>query len=269
MLLILRFFTKNGPFFTWLVLAVFSIVLLCQTNPYHRSVWFGSANVVSGGVCSAVDGVTGYFNLRTTNMELMERMAQLEEENLALRAELQQWLDNDSTSDLRKELPYSFIVAHVVNNTITQSENYLVLNRGEADSVKVGMAVANQRGVVGLVSKVSKHYAQVISVLNPKLQLSVCLQHEQSAGTLIWDGESPMYARLEDLPRNVVYAVGDTVVTSGYGVSFPRGVPVGRISELISSSNNNNFLSFRVELFTHFDRVNDVYIIQNNQPCPF
>jgi rod shape-determining protein MreC len=131
------------------------------------------------------------------------------------------------------------------------------------------MAVANQRGVVGLVSKVSKHYAQVISVLNPKLQLSVCLQHEQSAGTLIWDGESPMYARLEDLPRNVVYEVGDTVVTSGYGVSFPRGVPVGRISELISSSNNNNFLSFRVELFTHFDRVNDVYIIQNNQPCPF
>ena len=78
-----------------------------------------------------------------------------------------------------------------------------------------------------------------------------------------------MYARLEDLPRNVVYEVGDTVVTSGYGVSFPRGVPVGRISELISSSNNNNFLSFRVELFTHFDRVNDVYIIQNNQPCPF
>ena len=266
MLLILRFFTKNGPFFTWLVLAIFSIALLCQTNPYHRSVWFGSANVVSGGVCSVVDGVTGYFNLRNTNQELMVRMAQLEEENLKLRTEVQGWMDCDSV--LHSEKPYSFVVAHVVNNTITQSENYLVLNRGEQDSIKVGMGVANQKGVVGLVSKVSKHYAQVISVLNPKLQLSVCLQREQSAGTLLWDGESPMYARMEDLPRNVVYEIGDTVVTSGYGVSFPRGIPVGRISELISS-NNHNFLSFRVELFTHFDRINDVYIIQNNQPCPF
>lgn len=266
MLLILRFFAKNGPFFTWLVLSIFCIILLCHTNPYHRSVWFGGANVVCGGVYSISDGVTGYLGLRETNRELLERLSCLEEENLKLRAELQGVLDVDSA--LHSQYPYDFVVAHVINNSITQAENYLVLNRGESDSIKVGMGVADQNGVIGLISKVSGSFAQVISVLNPRLQLSACLRSSDAAGSLIWDGESPLFARLEDLPRNVPFTIGDTVVTSGYGTSFPRGILIGRIVEE-APSKDNNFLSFKVELFTQFDRVKDVYVIQNNQPCPF
>ena len=266
MLHIFRFFAKNGPFFTWLVLAVLSIMMLCQTNPYHRSIWFGSANVVAGGVCSTVDGVSGYFNLRVSNRDLMVRLAALEEENFALKQTMR-LIDPEDT--LRYNgLRYNFLTAHVVNNTITQAENYLVIDKGEQDSVKVGMGVINPNGIVGQISKVSKRYAQVISVLNPKLQVSVCLLHQESVGSLVWDGESPQYARLEDLPRNVVCQAGDTIVTSGYGLSFPRGIPVGRITEAIPTR-NNNFLSFKVELFTHFERVNDVHVIQNNLPCPF
>ncbi len=266
MLHIFRFFTKNGPFFTWLVLTIFSIVLLCQSNPYHRSLWFGCANVVSGGVCNAVDGVTGYFNLRETNWQLMERLAYLEEQNLSLRQTLQEIADRDSVAHSQK--PYRYIAAHAVNNSFTQAENYLVLNKGALDSVSVGMGVVNQLGIIGLVSKVSDHYSQVISVLNPKLHVSVCLLKGESAGTLVWDGESAQYARVENLPRNVECQPGDTVITTGYGLSFPRGLAVGRISEALPSA-DNNFLSFRVELFARFDRINDVHIIQNNQPCPF
>lgn len=266
MLLILRFFTKNGPFFTWLVLAIISIVLLCQSDPYHRSVWFGGANVVSGGVFTVSDGISGYFNLRTVNQELLDRLAMVEEENCKLKAELRLMADVDSV--LHSSRPYKYQIAHVVNNSITQAENYLILDKGDSDSIHVGMAVADQNGVIGLVSKVSSHFSQVISVLNPKLQLSACLKNSDAAGSLVWTGESPLLARLENLPRNVPYEIGDTVITSGLGGSFPRGILVGKIVE-VSPSKNNNFLSFQIELFTHFDRINDVYVIQNTQPCPF
>lgn len=266
MYLILRFFTNNGPFFTWLVLAIFSIVLLGQSDPYHRSIWFGGANVVSGEVSEVADDVFGYFGLRTANGELMRRLALAEEENQQLRQELQERADVDLV--LRNPRAYTYLAAHVVDNSITRSENYLVINKGERDSIRVGMAVANQNGVVGLVSQVSSRYAQVISVLNPKLQLSVCLKESQSAGSLVWTGGSPNFARLEDLPRNLSYEVGDTVVTSGFGGAFPRGVPVGRITRL-ATSRDNNFLAFDVELFTHFDRLSEVYVIQNHEPCPF
>ena len=212
------------------------------------------------------DGMTGYFNLRANNNELMARLAVLEEENLKLRESLQSLSDVDSV--LHSSFPYKFIVAHVVNNTITQVENYLVINKGARDSIAVGMGVVNQNGIVGMVSNVSDHYAQVISLLHPKSQVSACLLTEQSAGSLVWPGDNPQYAQLNDLPRNVVYELGDTVVTSGYGSSFPRGIPIGKIVA-VAPSENNNFMNFKVELFTRFDRVNDVHVIQNNLPCPY
>jgi len=264
--LILRFFAKNGPFFTWLVLAIFGILLLCHTNPYHRSVWFGGANIVSGGVHSMSDAVSGYFGLRQVNGQLLERLALVEEENIRLKQELQSIADIDSV--LKSERPYTFLVAHVVDNTITQAENYLILNKGAKDGIAVGMAVADQNGAVGQVSKVSDHFAQVISLLNPKFSLSSCIQRSEAAGSLVWDGESPSFATLQDVPRNVPFQIGDTVVTSGYGGSFPRGIPVGTIIES-TPAEDNNFLTFKVELSTHFERINDVIVIKNNQPCQF
>lgn len=265
--LLLRFFTKNGPFFTWLFLAIFSIVLLCHTNPYQRSVWFGGANVISGGVHSFADGVSGYFGLRQVNGELLAQMAKIEEENLRLRHELQARAEVDAVvNDTCR--PYTFVVAHVIDNSIIQAENYLVLNKGSEDGIAVGMAVADQNGAIGQVSKVSGHFSQVISILNPKFSLSSCIMSSEAAGSVTWDGKSPMYAVLHDVPRNVPFEIGDTVITSGYGGSFPRGIPVGTIVES-HPAQDNNFLTFKVELSTHFERINDVFVILNTQPCQF
>ncbi len=264
---LLRFFTRNGPFFTWLVLAILSLILLFQRNPYQRSVWLGSANRVSGEIYTATSAVTGYFGLRSINEELLARIGQLEEENIKLRNAVR---DYGELSAMAADTccPYTYTIAHVVNNSVTQAENYLTLDRGEADSVRVGMAVADQNGVVGIVSQVSDHFSLAISVLNPKLRLSVCLKGSESSGTLVWDGIDPCYALLVDVPRNVRYNLGDTVVTTGYGDSFPRGVQVGYLRET-AASDDNNFLSFKVELSTRFDRVNNVHLIRNNEPCPF
>lgn len=262
MLNLFRFLAKNLPFFSWLVLAIVSMVLLFNRNPYQRSVWLGSANAVCGSVYNTANEVTGYFGLREINEDLLERMGVIEEENLRLRQLLQEVADADSL--LNSECQYDYTIAHVVSNTIIQAENYLTLDKGENDGVKVGMAVADHNGVVGLVSKVSGHFSQVISVLNPKLKLSVCLKDSESVGSLIWDGADPRFAWLEDLPRNVRYNEGDTVCTTGYGGSFPRGILVGRVVSAKDAS-DNNFLSFKIELFTHFDRINDVHLIWNNK----
>lgn len=264
--LILRFFAKNGPFFTWLVLVILSILLLCHTNPYHRSVWFGGANIVSGGVHTLSDGISGYFGLRKVNSELLEQMAKIEEENFRLRQELQAKADVDSV--LHSNRPYTFVVAHVIDNTITQAENYLILNKGSEDGIAVGMAVADQNGAIGQVSKVGSHFAQVISILNPKFSLSSCIQSSEAAGSVTWEGDSPAYAVLNDVPRNVPFQIGDTVITSGYGGSFPRGIPVGTIIES-SPAQDNNFLTFKISLSVYFERIKDVFVIKNNEPCQF
>ena len=259
---LIHFFAKKSPFFTWLVLAILSIVLLCQTNPYHRSVWFGSANAVAGGVYDLQSNVTGYFNLRAINEDLLIRTGQLEAENLRLQQQLQGYQDQIATvSDTAKQ--YDYTIAHVVGNTITQAENYITLDKGTRQGLRQDYGVADQNGVIGIISKVSENYSLVISVLNPKLRLSVMIKNTESMGSLVWDGVDPRYALLEDLPRNVKFETGDTIVTTGFTTSFPKNVPVGRVSK--SFDNGGNFLTLKVELFSDFDRLNDVHVIINHK----
>lgn len=256
---IIKFFTTNSPFFTWLFLTIISIVLLTQSNPYHRSVWFGSANAVSAGVYDLQSNVTGYFGLREINEDLLERTGLLEAENLSLRQQLQQYQDSMAMLLPEYHQQYRFMIAHVINNSITNAENYITLDKGELDGVYQDLGVADHNGVVGIVAKTSEHYSLVISVLNPKLRLSVMLKEIEAFGSLVWDGTDCRYANLEDLPRNVDFEIGDTIVTTGFTSSFPKNVPVGRIVE--SYDRGGSFLTLKIELFADFNRLNDVQII--------
>lgn len=258
---LLHFFAKNSPFFTWLLLAILSIVLLCQTSPYHRSVWFGSANAVTGGVYDFQSNVTGYFGLRQINEDLLTRTGQLEAENLHLRQQLQAYQDVITLQSDTAKL-YDYMIAHVVGNSITQAENYITLDKGSRHGIRQDQGVADQNGIIGIVSKVSENYSLVISVLNPKLRLSVMIKNTESMGSLVWDGSNPRYALLEDLPRNVKFETGDTIVTTGFTTSFPRNVLVGRVADAFDDG--GNFLTLKVELFSDFDRLNEVHVIVNH-----
>ncbi len=259
---LLNFFAKNSPFFLWLFLAIISIVLLCQNNPYHRSIWFGSANAVVGSVYDFQSNVTGYIGLRDINEDLLNRTGQLEAENLYLRQQLMKYEDEEKHRQ-DTVTQYEYMMAHVVGNSIIQAENYITLDKGALDGVQQDLGVADQNGVVGIVSKVSDHYSLVISVLNPKLRLSVMIKNTESFGSLVWDGSDHRYAILEDLPRSVRFELGDTIVTTGYTTSFPKNVPVGRVAE--SYDRGGSFLELRIELFTDFNRINDVHVIKNSR----
>lgn len=266
---LIRFFTKNGPFFTWLFLAIISLILLFQSNPYHRSIWFGSANAVSGSFYEASNNVTGYFALRSINQELLEQVGEVEAENIWLRQQLADYVDslapeNRPEWQKRAGKQFDYMLAHVISNSVNQAQNYLTLDKGELDGVKVGMGVAAHNGVVGIVAKTSDHYSLVISLLNPKLRLSAGLSHNGSFGSLVWDGKNTSIAMLEDISRNSKAQPGDSIITTGYAASFPKGVPIGRIIKVEDKKGNNNFFVCKVELFSDFARLNDVNIIINH-----
>ena len=78
----------------------------------------------------------------------------------------------------------------------------------------------------------------------------------------MWDGKSPRRALLEEMPRHVEFALGDTVITSGYSVVFPEGIPVGRVVGH-KRDDDDNFYSLSVELFTDFATLSTVRVIEN------
>lgn len=260
------FFIRNSKWFVYALFVVASCMLLFQGNPYQHHVLLTSANSVTAAVYETGNNVTSYFNLREINEDLNRRNASLEKEVINLREKLQRYAEADFADTLVTSPEadhFDFIVAHVINNSISRPFNYLTLDKGSKDGVKPELGVIDQNGVIGIVSGVGPHSARVISLLNPNLRLSCKIKNSDHFGSLVWDGNDPTMALLEELPRHTVFNPGDTVVTSGYSAVFPPGLPVGIILD-DDRDHNENFFTLKIRLFTDFTALGNVQIVMNN-----
>lgn len=253
----------------WLVLFLLegiSLALLISFNDYHGSVWFSGANKVVGQIQEWQQEVLSYFQLGTRNRRLVARNIQLEQELAHLRNEITH-LTHDSTyterslsSVLRS---YPTLPACVVNNNITLRDNYITINKGAADGVRPRMGVVCGTGIVGIVSQVTAHYSQVISILNSKSSISCRLRGSNYFGYLRWQGGNILTATLDDIPRHANFKIGDAVETSGFSNVFPPGIFVGRIMS-ISDSRDGLSYQLRIQLSSDLGNIRDVAVILSN-----
>ena len=261
---LLNFFVKHSAWFIFAFYVILSLVLLFRDNPYQQSVYLTSANSVSAALYKAFNGVTSYFHLRDINESLQERNAALEMELIELRGQLNDMALLAPDSLHQPALAqYTFVMAHVISNSIAQPNNYITIDRGHLDGVSPEMGVIDQNGVVGIVNVVGPHAARVISLLNPHMRLSCKLRGSGFYGSLVWDGKSPQHAVLEELPKHLTWHKGDTIVTSGYSAVFPEGVIVGTIDGLARGM-SDSFVSLRIKLTTNFSQLSNVRVITNS-----
>lgn len=250
----------------WLLFALLQAVsfsLLFTFNSYQGSAYFTSANLVSGFIYSCASHVTEYFGLRTVNSDLVQRNVELEMQVQRLKQELARYTaDTTAITRLREEVlgGYTIYSAEVINNCITRSENYITLNRGSADGISPEMGVVCGNGVVGIVYRTSAHYSIVLSALNARSAISCKIKRTDYFGSLHWDGGSPRYAFVKDMPRHSEFSLGDTVVTSGHSAVFPEGIPVGVVDDMSDSQDGLSYL-LKIRLFTDFARLSDVKVI--------
>lgn len=261
-----KFFVRYSSWFLFVIYLVAGLVMLFSRNPFQHHVYLSSANVVASSVYKATNNVTSYFSLRDINEDLQRRNSDLELENYRLKSVIRDYKEKlyADTMTVDSALSrYHFLIAHVINNSINHSHNYITIEKGRLDGVEPEMGVIDQNGIVGIVNVVSDHTARLISVLNPYLRLSCKVKGEEQVGSLVWDGRDPGEAILEELPKHARFVKGDTVVTSGYSSVFPEGVPVGTI---ISGSRDreDNFYTLRIKLFTDFSTLSTVRVIRDN-----
>lgn len=263
-----EFLAKHNHWFVFLVLEVVSMVLLFRYNSYQGSVWFSSANAVTGKVYEWDSAVESYFSLSGVNSQLTQRNAFLEQQVRMLDDSIARLTRSQETAVTRLSSMVPFqgcrlIPAKVVANMVNRYDNLITIDKGSADGVKRDMGVVCGMGVVGIVYLVSEHYSIVISALNSHSNISCTIQRRGYFGYLRWRGGSSQMAYLEDVPRHAHFKLGDNVVTSGYSSVFPPGVMVGKVLHVFNSADG---LSYRVQvkLSTDFARLRDVCLVDDS-----
>tara|TARA_B100001250_G_C19738402_1_gene761927 strand:- start:630 stop:1367 length:738 start_codon:yes stop_codon:yes gene_type:complete len=212
---------------------------------------------ISGFIFLHQKRVHDYFSLKENNQQLLKDNNTLVRENQVLKKIL---LIDTLPQELAKTNHF-IAQAKIVKNTWNKKQNYMIINKGDADGITTNMGVTNNNKLVGIVHSVSNNFSTIISLINTDLMISSKIQSSGHYGSLTWDGINPSQMKLHDIPKHADIKIGDTIITSGYSNIFPEGVNIGVIGNYIIQK-NTNFLEISVDLFIDFTSIGYIYIIE-------
>jgi rod shape-determining protein MreC len=257
-------FARYGTFFTFLLLEIICFSLVVRYNKSQQEILLHSGNLFSGKVLQAYNSGRNYLHLADVADSLaLQNAVLIKRANTENDPPILVFKDTiDVTIDTLETSRFEIIPAKVINNSINKFHNFLTLDQGENSGLEPGMGVVTPFGLVGIVRNVSKHYARVMSVLHRQNRVSVAVKRNDFFGTLVWKGLDPLKAVVEDIPKHANLQVGDTLVTSGFSSIFPRGLPVGVITDFELASGSNSY-SVEVQLGQDLSNINYCYVVKN------
>ena len=204
--------------------------------------------------------IRSHFQLEELNHELQAENAALQER---LRAYERGEVEQEELARLaaRESDSYRYTPATVVKMSRNRTRNYIILNKGSEDGIRPQSGIISDRGVVGIVEAVDRHYSYGLTLMNPQMSVGARVGRSDVVAPLSWDGHSTSGAVVRNLPPHYEIAPGDTVRTSGYSTIFPPGVPIGvtGATRLVDGST----LQVDVTLFQDFATVRYVTVVEN------
>jgi rod shape-determining protein MreC len=262
------FIRRHFNFLFFLVLQIMSLSFLFRFNKFHEAAFLNVSTEITGRINERYNNIEYYFQLKKTNESLVAentRLRQLLKENYeAPDSNRRLILDTLKVDSGRSILKYKILEAKVVGNSISGIANYLTIHRGFDQGVRPNMGVTGPQGIVGSVVNVSKNFATVQSMLHYQFGLVAKLKNSSETGVIAWNGQSPQFVIMKNIPKSVKVEKGDSVVTTQISSLFPANLMVGTVADIIPD-NASNFYTLKVRTATNFATVEYVYVIDNLQ----
>jgi rod shape-determining protein MreC len=262
------FIRRHTNFLFFLVLQIIALSILFRYNKFHEAIFMNASTEITGRINEKYNTVEYYFQLKKTNESLLKenlRLRQLLKENYeAPDSAKRLFLDTIRVDSARSVLKYRIMEAKVVSSTTSLQANYLTIHRGSAQNVRANMGVIGPQGVVGTVVNASENYATVMSLLHYHSSVIVKLKNGGERGVVKWDGLSPLFVTMRDIPKSARVAKGDSVVTSETSARFPANTMVGTVYEIVDD-NTTNFYTLKIRPSTNFYNIEYVYVVDNLQ----
>jgi len=222
---------------------------------------------LSGGTAEVQGTLQALAELGT----LRQQIADLERERDALLAENVRLREAERENvTLREQLGYQqahpqldVLPAEVVGRDPTNLLRFLTLDKGVQDGVRVDMTVVTPRGLVGRISKVGPNWAQVLLITDVSSSVNAMVQRSRTTGVV--QGHAGGRLIMRHIPQGESVQVNDLILTSGLGGGFPKGLLVGRVTE-VRQKDIEMFQETEVQSAVNFHRLEQVMVVLNFQP---
>lgn len=223
---------------------------------------------VQNAVSSATNGIKNFFTNWRNYDTLEEEFEILSRENQQLTLELagaeEAMLENERLKGLLDaKSAYEAldpVYAKVIARDAGQWFTTFSINRGTAHGVSTGMAVVNGEGLIGHVYEVGLNYAKVLTIIDPRSGLACLVQRTRDNGVVrggISDTDDTAECYVYYLPNLNNIVPGDIVVTSGTDSLYPKGLHIGKVTQLsLNAGSEGNYAVIMPSVdFLHIEEV--------------
>lgn len=176
-------------------------------------------------------------------LEQLQQLAFLEKENQKLRALL-----GSTQKQQHKKL-----VSQVLSVHSNPYSHQVLINKGLLDNVEESLAVVDEQGVVGQVTQVSSTTSRVL-LITDTLHATPVRILRNNVRTVVEGMGRIDTLKLSHVPHSMDVRIGDVLVTSGLGGTFPEGYPVATVTQ-IERNEGRPFAKVYAEPVAQLDRL--------------
>ena len=185
------------------------------------------------------------------DFNLINNTCNYDEEYLNLKTEYDSLLEY-------KSIMNEPIISKVIMFDPLEFFKTVTIIKGREENVEVGDLVINEKGLVGVVSKVSNHTSKVSLLTNSNTHIAV---HIGDVDGLLTSENGNLI--IKNITRNDNIIVGSDITTSNYSL-LETGLLIGKVKD-IKSNNENLSYEIQVEPVVDFNNLNYVTIRKNGQ----
>jgi len=161
--------------------------------------------------------------LRSENNLLRFKLNELNEiksENLRLNQAL----------SLKQNTPQKVIASKVIAHSPDNWSSVIIIDKGESSGIKKGQGVINYLGLVGRIVETARSTAKVMLISDPNLGVSAINSRSRQEGLI--NGTLGGSLIMKYLPRESDINISDTIITSGFTESYPKGILIGTVVDV-------------------------------------
>ena len=235
-----------------------------HANLFEKTVLNISSPIITS-IAHLNNGVSGVWNdylalvgARKENKLLRENIKELNSRIIASRETI---LANERLKkllEMKDSLKIPSLTATVVGEDASPWFKTILIDRGSADGLKEGMPVIASDGIIGQLVKVATKSSRVLLITDHASGVAGLIQRSRARGVVKGKGDGTCTLEFSLSAEDIT--VGDTVLTSGIGGVFPKGLKIGEVY-MVKKGEYGIFQTVNIRPAVNLARLEEVLIL--------
>jgi rod shape-determining protein MreC len=199
--------------------------------------------------------------VRAENRELKQQIEQMQLEQVRLGEDAAQARRLQNLLAFKEQYIAKTVAAQVIGSSGSDLSRSVYIDKGEDDGLKRDMAVITADGIVGKILLAYPSTSQVLLISDQTSGVGVILEKSRLQGVL--RGTANGEVMLERIMSDEQVAAGERVLTSGGDQIFPKGLPVGTVTQV--ANGKDLFLNIKIKPAANLSKLEEVLVLVEKQ----